>query len=305
LRQYTRAAIQFLQSDGRRVAYDASVTGEFIGETEGRHPRSYRVVVLTRENDTTALLANYLAQRFDEVITVVERPESRFRVARRRAKRIGWVRVGGQLAFVALIISVLSRRGRSRVAALLASVDVASNSVPLRHVESVNAAATREMLRQLKPNVVVVQGTRIISSAVLDAIDCPFVNLHAGITPRYRGLHGAYWALSEGRPDLVGTTVHVVDSGIDTGTVLGRAYFSAEPEDSIATYPYLGLLKGLPVLADQVERLLAGGPNGLGPPQVYGASCDPAAALTGGDSRLWSHPTLWGYLDHRIRSGLR
>ena len=183
---------------------------------------SRRVVLLTRESDTTALVANFLAARFGDLTTVVESPESRFRVARRRANRIGWVRVGGQLAFVFFVASVLSHRARPRVRALLESVAVSSKPVPLRRVDSVNGAATRDMLQQIDPEVVVVLGTRIISSAVLESVECPFVNLHAGITPRYRGLHGVYWALSEGRPDLAGTTVHVVDAGIDTGNVLGR-----------------------------------------------------------------------------------
>ena len=271
---------------------------------EAAGPGSPRVVLLTRESDTTALVANCLAARFGDLTTVVESPESRFRMARRRARRIGWVQVGGQLAFV-LLDAVLSHRARPRVRALLESVEVASKPVPLRRVESVNGTATRDMLRQLDPDVIVVLGTRIISSAVLESVECPFVNLHAGITPRYRGLHGVYWALSEGRPDLAGTTVHVVDTGIDTGAVLGRAYVSVGPEDSIATYPYVGLVAGLPVLVDQVERLLAEGRSGLGPPRVYGASCDPAAELTKDDSRLWSHPTLWGYLRRRVRDGLR
>ena len=283
-----------------------------VGDTRGRpvtpeaaQPGSRRVVLLTWESDTTALVANVLAERFSDLTTVVESPESRFRVARRRASRIGWVQVGGQLAFVLLVVSVLSHRARPRVRALLESVEVASKPVPLQRVESVNSVATRDMLRRLDPDVVVVLGTRIISSAVLESVECPFVNLHAGVTPRYRGLHGVYWALSEGRPDLAGTTVHVVDAGIDTGTVLGRAYVSVGPEDSIATYPYVGLVAGLPVLVDQVERLLAEGRNGLGPPRIYGASCDPAAELTKDDSRLWSHPTLWGYLGRRVRDGLR
>jgi hypothetical protein len=165
-----------------------SVTrGDTSVATGVNHPKSHRVVLLTKESDTTALVANILAQRFDEVITVVESPESRFRVARRRAKRIGWVQVGGQLAFVLLVVSVLSRRGRSRVAALLGSVHMASKPIQPRHVESVNAAATREILRQLEPDVVGVLGTRIISSAVLKSIDCPFVNLHHSYPGRGRG----------------------------------------------------------------------------------------------------------------------
>lgn len=271
------------------------------------HAKARRVVLLTREGNTTSLIANFLSQRFDEVTTVVEGPQSRFQLVRRRAKQIGWIQVGGQLIFLVPVLSVLARRrrARSRVAALLESAHVPGRPVSLHHVESVNADETREMLRKIEPDVVVVLGTRIISPAVLQSIDCPFVNLHAGITPRYRGTDGVYWALSEGRPDLVGATVHVVDSGIDTGPVLGRVYFTTEPEDSIATYPYLGLVRGLPVLAEQVERLLARGRNRLGPPQVYGASCDPAGKLTKEDSRLWFHPTFWGYLERRIRTGLR
>ena len=163
---------------------------------------------------------------------------------------------------------------------------MSSKPVPLRRVDSVNGAATRDMLQQIDPEVVVVLGTRIISSAVLESVECPFVNLHTGITPRYRGLHGVYWALSEGRPDLAGTTVHVVDAG-STRERSRHGYVSAGPADSIATYPYIVLVVGLPVLVDQVERLLVEGPNGLGPPQFYGASCDPAAELTKDDSRLW------------------
>ena len=227
---------------------------------------------MTWESDTTALVANVLAERFSDLTTVVESPESRLRVARRRASRIGWVQVGGQLAFVLLVVSVLSHRGVSpgEGVAGIGGGGVEAGSAATR-VESVNSVATRDMLRRLDPDVVVVLGTRIISSAVLESVECPFVNLHAGVTPRYRGLHGVYWALSEGRPDLAGTTVHVVDAGIDTGTVLGRAYVSAGPEVSIATYPYVGLVAGLPVLVDQVERLLAEGGNGLGPPRIYGS----------------------------------
>ena len=88
-----------------------------VGDTRGApvtpeaaQPGSRRVVLLTRESDTTALVANFLAERFSELTTVVESPESRFRVARRRARRIGWVQVGGQLAFVLLVVSVLSHR---------------------------------------------------------------------------------------------------------------------------------------------------------------------------------------------------
>lgn len=265
---------------------------------------SRRIVVLARDNDATAIVVHYLADRFDDVVTVVEQPESRMTVVRRRARRLGWARVAGQLAFAGLAMPVLRWRGRARLQAILADAEVDSSQVAgLQRAESVNAPDAIALLRDLAPAVVVVVGTRIISPTVLTAVGCPFVNLHAGITPRYRGMHGGYWALAEGRPDLVGTTVHLVDPGIDTGTVLARTYFAPGPRDSIATYPYLHLVSGLPALAEQVALLAAGArPE---PPPMPAPPAGPGQAPAPGDSRLWWHPTLWGYLARRWRTGVR
>ena len=136
---------------------------------------------------------------------------------------------------------------------------------PVRlQVDSINGPATVELIEAIHPDVVVVNGTRIIASSVLDSIAAPIINTHAGITPAYRGVHGGYWALADGHPDQVGTTVHLVDPGIDTGGVLARATFGVTEEDTIATYPYLHLAAGLPLLADQIDRV-AGRPQAHAP----------------------------------------
>ena len=48
--------------------------GDASATTEATQPLLQRVVLLTRESDTTTLVANFLAERFDEVTTVVEIP---------------------------------------------------------------------------------------------------------------------------------------------------------------------------------------------------------------------------------------
>ena len=101
-------------------------------------------------------------------------------------------------------------------------------------------------------------GTRIIAARVLESAGCPVVNMHAGITLRYRGVHGGYWALAEQHPDWVGTTVHLVDPGIDTGGILAQTTFEVSDEDTIATYPDLHLVHGLPLLGAQVDKVMAG-----------------------------------------------
>ncbi len=253
------------------------------------------VILLAGPGDTTDIVANYLEPRVAHLEVVVEEPQSRVELARRRATRLGWPTVVGQIAFVTVALPVMRRRGRHRIDAIVAASALDSTPYPFRHrVDSVNGPETRAILQAARPDLVVVNGTRIIAKAVLASITCPVINTHAGITPAYRGVHGGYWALADGRPDQVGTTVHLVDPGIDTGGVLAQGTFAVTPEDSIATYPYLHLAAGLPLLGHQVDRVLAG--EKLAPLVE-----DPPA----GASRLRFHPTLTQYLRTRISRGVR
>ena len=256
---------------------------------------SQQVVLLAGPGDTTDIVANWLDKHISHVTVVTEEAQSRVRLARRRIKRIGWVRTLGQVIFVAMAMPVLRVRGQLRRKQILSesSLNVTARPPDVR-VDSVNSPETIELLARLEPRVVVVNGTRIISSRVLDSISCPVINTHAGLTPRYRGVHGGYWALAEGHPEEVGTTVHLVDNGIDTGRVLARARFDTSPTDSIVTYPYLHLAAGLPLMVDSVRTVLNRqqlSPIDDNSPSVH--------------SRLFSHPTLWGYLRLWATRGVR
>ena len=256
---------------------------------------SPQVVLLAGPGDTTDIVANWLDEHISHVTVVTEEAQSRVRLARRRIKRIGWVRTLGQVVFVAIAMPALRIRGQLRRNQILSesSLNITARPTDFR-VDSVNSPETIELLARLEPRVVVVNGTRIISSRVLDSISCPIINTHAGLTPRYRGVHGGYWALAEGHPEEVGTTVHLVDSGIDTGRVLARARFDTSPADSIVTYPYLHLAAGLPLLIDSVRTVLNG--------QQLAPIDDNSPSV---DSRLFTHPTLWGYLRLWATRGVR
>jgi len=267
---------------------------ERLSGTEQRD-LSPQVVLLAGPGDTTDIVANWLDQRICRVTVVTEDPQSRVQLTRRRTKRMGWVKVLGQVIFIAIAMPGLRIRGRLRKSQILSQWSLNSSPRPPDfRVDSVNSPETIELLGRLEPRVVVVNGTRIISSRVLDSITCPIINTHAGLTPRYRGVHGGYWALAEGHPEEVGTTVHLVDSGIDTGQVLAKARFDTSPADSIVTYPYLHLAAGLPLLSNSVRAVLD--EQQLAPVDDNSPSVE---------SRLFTHPTLWGYLRLWATRGVR
>ncbi len=82
------------------------------------------VVLLAGPGESTDIVANFLASRVPDLVVVVENPPSRLRMARRRARRVGWLAVAGQVLFVGVLQPILRRQGARRRAAILGAASV-------------------------------------------------------------------------------------------------------------------------------------------------------------------------------------
>jgi hypothetical protein len=241
-----------------------------------------RAILLTCEGEFGRIAANYLASRFPGLVTVIDAPLSRFSLLRGRARRQGATVAAGQAAFMAFQrLQRLYSGARIEAIKHAFQLDSGAIATEVERLGDVNGEACRSFLREQRPSVVLVMGTRLIDEATLRAANAPFVNYHAGITPKYRGVHGAYWARATGDAANCGVTVHLIDKGIDTGAILYQARIVPESTDNFSTYPYLQLAAGLPLLARGGEDASSGR---LAPIEVDLPS------------KLWSHPTLWSYL---------
>lgn len=253
-----------------------------------------KIVLLGREDRQTAILYHSLRCEFPIAGVIVEKGESRVEFVKRRIKRLGWRKTLGQVAFRIIVMPWLMSRSKRRVQEIMQEFELNPSPIPpseLTKVRSVNAGETIEALQEIGPHLVVVSGTRIISGRVLNSVKALFINMHAGITPMYRGVHGGYWALVQNDRDGCGVTVHEVDTGVDTGRILGQALISPIDVDNFATYPFLQMATGLPLLKKAVRDTCEG-------------RLQSAAAPTG-KSRLWTHPTLAEYVYHRVKSGIK
>lgn len=250
-----------------------------------------KVVLLTTDSESGRITIRYLAARFQDFAVVLEEPESRAVFLRRRLNRLGVVKVAGQIAFT-IFQRIQQRWSRRRIDKIVAHFDgkpAQSEGLAVHRVNSVNTPECIAILKRLEPGVVLVMGTRIIAPSVLRAVAVPFINYHAGITPKYRGVHGGYWALASADGENFGATVHLVDDGIDSGGILYQARGRPAEADNFSTYPYRQLSIGLPILAQAANDALVG--------QFVLRAVDLP-------SRLWSHPTLWGYLGNGLRRGV-
>jgi folate-dependent phosphoribosylglycinamide formyltransferase PurN len=247
-----------------------------------------KIVLLAGKGPSTNIVYNALCDKYDIEAAIIEDKENMKRFIKRRVKRLGIFTVLGQVAFQFCIAKPLAYFSKKKIQKILIEKKLNVNTIPERktiYVKSVNDNTTLALLQKIKPDLIIVNGTRIISKKILSGLSSKFINTHVGITPKYRGVHGTYWALVNNDIENSGVTVHFVDSGIDTGNIISQALVTPNSSDNFVTYPYLQLAAGVTLLEKAVDDFLH--------KRIK-------EQLSGGESNLYYHPTIFQYLYYRI-----
>ena len=86
-----------------------------------------------------------------------------------------------------------------------------------------------ETVKKLNPDLVVSVGfMRILAAPFVS--EFPTINTHPALLPKFPGAHAVRDALNAGA-QVTGSTVHWVDAGIDTGTVIAQKEVVVLPQD--------------------------------------------------------------------------
>lgn len=92
-------------------------------------------------------------------------------------------------------------------------------------------AAVVASLREHRVEWVVLAGfMRLITPTLIDAFEGRVLNIHPSLLPAFPGIRAATQAVDHG-VKISGCTVHLVDSGTDTGPILAQAAVPVRPDD--------------------------------------------------------------------------
>ncbi len=220
---------------------------------------------------------------------------ARFRLLWKRKKRLGifklidqvlYLMVRSLLSFCGFYPSIfpsLEKREKERI----------EKELDFLRVRSVNDPLVFEFIRDRRPELVIVSGTSILSRELIELVKVPIINYHAGITPEYRGVYGAFWALLEGEPHLVGSTIHLIDPGIDTGAILRQASIEIDLlKDTHLSLIEKQFLKGLELVEEVLKEFLNRG-------ELRGYK------KQGAKSKLYYHPGFTDLLKFWFKIGIR
>ena len=250
-----------------------------------------RIVCVTAGGPYPWALINHLGDVFGPVTVLIEEPEPKSAFLKRRARKIGWFQTGGQ--FVTMMWTKFGKRfARAREQRLIEQFQL--RVTPDAHhklvqINSINSEDAQIALKSLKPDVMFLAGCRMVSTATLASITCPVINYHAGINPKYRGMNGGYFARANNDQQNFGTTIHLVDSGVDTGAILYQHRIADASQDTILTYAMLMAAHSKDICAAAISNALSGQLN----PQRVDLP-----------SKQWFHPPIWAYLWTGLTKGI-
>ena len=244
-----------------------------------------KILIVGTNGKSTRILFNKLKEKYD-VNVVLEKKISKIQFYKYRLKKLGLIEVIGQIIFSVFSKFYLEKKSFSKFKTLYDKYNLNDQIIPVNKVsfvKSINSDLSKEIIKNHSSEYIIVSGTRIISNRILSIKNKKFINIHAGITPRYRGVHGAYWALINKDYFNRGVTLHYVDSGVDTGKIIAQSRIETA-EYNIVTYPVIQIGEGVELLIKFLENTFKDGNFTFS---------DYSGDL---DSRQYFHPTIWFYL---------
>jgi methionyl-tRNA formyltransferase len=83
----------------------------------------------------------------------------------------------------------------------------------------------------------------ILKQRVTEEFGCPIFNLHISYLPYNRGAHPNFWSFYDNTPS--GVTIHLIDSGVDTGAIIKQKYVNFQESDDTFVKTYDVLIRSI------------------------------------------------------------
>lgn len=238
---------------------EATMTKKF------RHPM--RVLFVGRDNAFNRGICAWLDVHFDLVGAFFNEPDrftprSRIRKVRARIRRYGLLRAVDELVFQ--FVSTLTRRlirERARWPEKIDRMflDPPELDCPTFAVSDVHDERWLEKLREFDVDIAVAAcGTVIYRKEFYDMPRHGTFVIHEGLTPEYKGLHTAVWAMMKDESQYLGVTLLKIDDTIDGGRPIFQKRYELDEDEGVLSWSLVAhraVVEALPEMADTLREL--------------------------------------------------
>lgn len=106
-----------------------------------------------------------------------------------------------------------------------------SLNVDTIQVSNLNSKASVAKAKEISPDIIIYSGGGILRKEIIGASKYSVLNAHSGPLPKVRGMNGIEWSIMLGLHPT--TTIHLIDAGIDTGSILYHETIPYEEPDDL------------------------------------------------------------------------
>ena len=113
-----------------------------------------------------------------------------------------------------------------------------NQDIPKIHILNVkenelNSEKSVQFINKLNPDLVIIFGCGLIKNPLFNVLPVNSINLHLGLSPRYRGSATLFWPFYFLEPNLAGTTFHYIVDEPDAGDIIHQSVPILETGDGI------------------------------------------------------------------------
>ncbi len=122
---------------------------------------------------------------------------------------------------------------------------------------NINSLEVYENICNFKPDLIIVRGTSIIKKPLINYDIKHFLNIHGGIVPNYRNVHGLFWSYYFKDFSNMGSSILHLTEGIDNGNIALMSTFQ-EPPKGLKDLHLKNIVLSNKLTKDLIDNLLSG-----------------------------------------------
>ena len=125
--------------------------------------------------------------------------------------------------------------------------------------KKINQKENIDYIKKLNPKLISVHSTSLISEDLINEFPKRIINLHAGLSPYYRGSGTNVWPFYIKELEYVGMTIHYIDKVIDSGDIILQGRPKFEIGDNTHSIGCKNIILGTDLMIKVIRKYLEKG----------------------------------------------
>ena len=122
--------------------------------------------------------------------------------------------------------------------------------------KTLNNIETQKILEDFSPDYIFTFGCGLLKDNIIKTASKCTINIHTGLTQYHRGVEGPLFAIYEEDASIIGSTIHQVTTGIDSGQVVAQEKTKLRLDDDLELLFYRTCKCGIDLLQKYIINII-------------------------------------------------